>query len=132
MHPARAKRILARARHRHLVRTQRAHRPPGFYELAVHYQRSGGPCGCGEHVFGRPGWHPIHVAEKIEALIVERERAAAERALREVAADLYRNHDMPPKKDARSYSYRNGWWDGVHHAAKVAERAARDGVAVKP
>lgn len=47
-------------------------------------------------------------------------------ALADVAADLYRNHDMPPRKDSRSYSYRNGWWDGVHHAAKVVERAARE------
>lgn len=47
-------------------------------------------------------------------------------ALAAVAADLYRNHDMPPRKDSRSYSYRNGWWDGVHHAAKVVERAASD------
>lgn len=45
--------------------------------------------------------------------------------LETVAADLYRNHDVPPRKDSRSYSYRNGWRDGVHHAAKVVERAAR-------
>lgn len=53
------------------------------------------------------------------------DRAEAASALRDVAADLYRNHDMPPNKDGRSYSYRMGWWDGVHHAAKVVERAAR-------
>lgn len=47
-------------------------------------------------------------------------------ALREVAADLKRNHDMPPNKDRRNYGFRMGWWDGVHHAAKVVERAASE------
>lgn len=50
---------------------------------------------------------------------------SAAELLAEVAADLYRNHDMPPNKDSRNYGYRMGWWDAVHHAAKVVERAAK-------
>ena len=49
----------------------------------------------------------------------------AARALRDISAVLYRDHDMPPNKDSHGYDYRMGWWDGVHHAAKFAKDRAR-------
>lgn len=52
-------------------------------------------------------------------------RAAGD-PLAEVAADLKRDHDMPPNKDRRNYNYRMGWWDAIRHAAKVVERKARE------
>ncbi|AIY17763.1 hypothetical protein GUY44_07045 [Pimelobacter simplex] len=59
-----------------------------------------------------------------DRLAVAAQEVAADE-LKKISAELFRDHDMPPRKDTRSYRYRDGWWDGVHHAAKVVEQRAR-------
>lgn len=92
--------------------------------LAAHWEIAGNSsafaCTCGYGLGDGTGdveaRHRAHVAEELTEELAK--------PLRSVAAALYRDHDMPPRKDSRSYTYRMGWWDGVHHAAKVVERAA--------
>lgn len=76
-------------------------------------------------------WAVAHMWQACESETLWLARAAQDRArlaagpMRAVAAELYRDHSMPPNKDRKGYPYRMGWWDGVYHAAKILERAAR-------
>lgn len=91
-------------------------------------------CPC-DSLVRTPDQHRAHIAEQTAAALVpvvaEAEAEAARAALLNVSAELYRDHDMPPNKDGKSYGYRMGWWDGDHHAAKVVrDRAEQIGQAV--